>query len=210
MEDKDFEEESAEKLKKALASYDEKLWTGKYYRLWNDPDNNRKSDVCLGNQLMSEWCLRIVGEMGVLPEGKKDTALNTIKKLNMNATQYGLVNGVTPDGKRFDAGYSSTNDHGKHVFFGENFCAAMTFIYNDHYETGMEIVKRIYESVAIKSRSPWNQRCLLDAEDGLPVWGEDYYSNMVVWTLPAAHDNESIEYLVRKGGVVDKMLNSAD
>lgn len=209
MQDKDFEKECGEKLKNALESYDEKLWTGKYYRLWSDPDNDRKSDVCLGNQLMSEWCLRIVGVKGVLPEDKTNTALNTIAELNMNATQYGLVNGVTPDGKRFDAGYSANNDHGKHVFFGENMCAAMTFIYNGFHDTGMKIAKRIYESVAIKSCSPWNQRCLIDAETGLPVWGDDYYSNMVVWVLPAAYGKGSIEDLVKKDGLVDKMMVSA-
>lgn len=209
MQDDAFEKECSEKLTKALTAYDEKLWTGKYYRLWNDPDNNHVSEVCLGNQLMSEWCLLIVDEQGVLPPVKTTTALKTIADLNMKATQYGLVNGVTPDGKRFDAGYSSNNDHGKQVFFGENLCAAMTFMYHDFHETGVEIAKRIYEAVAIKSCSPWNQRCLISAETGLPIWGDDYYSNMVVWVLPAAYDKSGLEVLVQKDGLAEKMIRQA-
>lgn len=209
MQDDVFEKECGEKLKKALAAYDEKLWTGQYYRLWNDPEKDRLSDVCLGNQLMSEWCLRLVGEQGVLPPEQTKTALHSIADLNMNATQYGLVNGVTPDGKRFDAGYASEGDHGKHVFFGENLCAAMTFMYHDCFETGMEIAQRIYEAVAIKSCSPWNQRCLISAETGLPVWGDNYYSNMVVWALPAAYDKASLEDLVQENGLVAKMIRQA-
>jgi hypothetical protein len=127
----------------------------------------------------------------------------------MPVTGYGLVSGVTPDGKRFDAGYSSTNDHGKHVFFGENMCAAMTFMYRGRRDTGLEIARRIYKAVALTSCSPWNQRCLIDAETGMPVWGDDYYSNMVVWGLPAAWEGADLSAVCRPEGLVHRLIDAA-
>ena len=207
MEDAQFETECRSMMEKGLKAYNEKLWTGSYYRLWNDPENGCLSDVSLGNQLMGEWCLRVVGERSVLPVERIQMALDSIFKLNMEATGYGIINGVTPEGKRFDAGYTGENDHGKHIFFGESLCTAMTFMYNGHLETGMEIAKRLYEAVAIKSCSPWNQRCLVDGETGLPVWGDDYYSNMVIWAIPMAMEGIGIDSFTCPGGLVDRMIH---
>ena len=33
----------------------------------------------------------------------------------------------------------------------------------------------------------------LNGETGLPQWGDDYYSNLVMWTLPMALNGESVE-----------------
>jgi uncharacterized protein (DUF608 family) len=186
-------------LTRGQQAYQDKLWTGKYYRLWND--EKRRSDVSLGNQLMAQWCARVAGLPDVLPAASVESALETVKALNMAATAYGLVNGVTPDGQRYDSKAEATetvvsiaanNDHARQVFFGENMCAAMTFIYHGQRETGLEIARRLYEAVALKSCSPWNQRCLIDADSGLPVWGDDYYSNLAIWALPMALSGGSV------------------
>ena len=79
----------------------------------------------------------------------------------------------------------------------------MTFIYHGQHETGLEIAKRIYEAVALISRSPWKQYCMIDADSGLPVWGEDYYSNMVIWALPMACYDQSIAEFVQSELVRD-------
>ena len=34
----------------------------------------------------------------------------------------------------------------------------MNFIYNGQAETGLEIARRIYEAVALTSRTPWKQQ----------------------------------------------------
>ena len=33
---------------------------------------------------------------------------------------------------------------------------------------------------------------MIDAEIGLPVWGEHYYSNRVIWAVPMACANQNI------------------
>ena len=89
----------------------------------------------------------------------------------MKATSYGLINGVSPDGKPFDSKLGGSGDHAKNIFVGENLCAAMTFIYHGRRDTGLEISRRLYHAVAVKNRSPWNQRCLINGETGMPQWG---------------------------------------
>lgn len=209
MDDDDFAAECAERAKRGLAAYHDKLWTGEYYRLWNDPARGRRSDVSLGNQLMAEWCARVAGLPGILPEDKVRSALAAVERLNMAATAYGLVNGVTPEGARYDTGWPEGNDHGRHIFVGESLCAAMTFIYHRRDDVGLEIARRLYEAIALKSRSPWNQRCLISSETGLPVWGDDYYSNLVIWALPMALAHVGIGEFTADGGLVDRMIRAA-
>jgi hypothetical protein len=74
---------------------------------------------------------------------------------------------------------------------------------------GEAIAERIHEAVVIVSRSPWNQRCLFDAATGLPVWGDDYYSNMAVWALPMALSGVGIEEFCAEGQLVSQMLAAA-
>jgi uncharacterized protein (DUF608 family) len=209
MGDDEFAGECNTWLGRGLDAYNDLLWTGEYYRLWNDPPNGQKSDVSLGNQLMAQWCVKVLGLPDLLPEENVQLALATVSRLNMAATAYGLVNGVTPDGARFDAGWPQEGDHARHTFVGENLCAAETFVYHGHVDVGLEIARRIYEAIVLKTRSPWNQRCLISSETGLPVWGDDYYSNLVIWSLPMALAGENIAQFVQPGTLVDRMIRAA-
>ncbi len=204
MNDAEFAAECADRLERGKAAYQSQLWNGEYYRLWRDPANisgeGPDCDVSLGNQLMAQWCVKIAGLSDILPAGQVQSALGAVKRLNMGATKHGLVNGVNPDGTRYVSkpdperfpDILPNNDHSTQIFFGENMCGAMNFIYHGQAETGLEIARRIYEAVALTSRSPWKQHCLIDADSGLPVWGQDYYSNMVIWALPMACANQNI------------------
>ena len=204
MNDAEFAAECAGWLERGKAAYQDKLWNGEYYRLWQDPANTSGEgpdcDVSLGNQLMAQWCAKITGLDDILPADQVQSALGAVKRLNMGATKHGLVNGVNPDGARYVSkpdperfpDILPNNDHSTQVFVGENLCGAMNFIYHGQTETGLEIARRIYEAVALTSRTPWKQHCLIDADSGLPVWGEDYYSNMVIWALPMACANQNI------------------
>lgn len=187
-----FAAECTARLSKAKRTFEANLWNGSYYRLWSDKEKGDVSEVCLANQLMAVWCTRVAGLADPLPSGHIDTALNTIERLNMNATSYGLINGVTAEGRPFDTGLGQSGDHAMNIFFGENLCAAMTFIYQGRGDTGLEIARRLYEAVAIKNHSPWNQRCLLNGQTGMPAWGDDYYSDLVVWALPMGLAGQSV------------------
>jgi uncharacterized protein (DUF608 family) len=196
--DTDFARECSDRLARAQRAFEEKLWNGSYYRLWNDGAAQKVSEIVLANQLMAQWCVRIAGLPDLLPQERISSALDAIERLNMRATAYGLINGVTPDGKPFDTQLNPSGDFAKNMFVGENLCAAITFIYHNRRDVGLEIAHRLYEALAIKTRSPWNQRCLLNGETGLPQ-GDDYYSNLVIWALPMALAGESIGPFTEKG-----------
>ena len=160
------------------------------------------------NQLMAVWCTRVAGLQDALPAAHVNTALDTIERLNMKATSYGLINGVTPDGQPFDTKLDSAGDHASNIFFGENLCAAMTFLYHGRKDTGIEIARRLYDAVAIKNHSPWNQRCLLNGKTGLPQWGEDYYSDLVIWAFPMGLAGQSVGQFAQTG-LVKRMISAA-
>jgi uncharacterized protein (DUF608 family) len=206
--DANFAAECADRLRRAQRAFEQNLWNGSYYRLWNDRQADKANEICLANQLMAQWCVRVMGLQDVMSAAHINSALDTIERLNMKATSYGLINGVTPDGKPFDTKLLPSDDHAKNIFVGENLCAAMTFIYHGRRDTGLEIARRLYDAMAVKNRSPWNQRCLLNGETGLPQWGEDYYSNLVIWALPMALAGESVGPFTRTG-LVKNMMRAA-
>ena len=186
------------------SAFEEKLWNGRYYRLYNDPEGGRSSEVCLANQLMGEWCTRTVGLDGVFPAEHVTSVLDAVEALNVKATECGVVNGCLPDGKRDTSGKT----HSSEIFVGESICAAMTMIYAGRVKTGLEIVRRIYESISLRHRTPWNQHCLISAEDGGPTWGSDYYSNLAIWALPMALKGETIQAYSSTGGLIDRILQA--
>jgi uncharacterized protein (DUF608 family) len=206
--DASFAAECKNRLNKAQAAFEANLWNGSYYRLWSDKESGAVSEVCLANQLMAVWCTRIAGLQDALPAAHINSALGTIERLNMKATSYGLINGVTPDGQPFDTKLDSAGDHASNIFFGENLCAAMTFLYHGRKATGLEIARRLYDAVAIKNHSPWNQRCLLNGKTGLPQWGEDYYSDLVIWAFPMGLAGQSVGEFVQNG-LVKSMIDAA-
>ncbi len=209
--DKEALSQWKEWLKNGEKSYEDKLWNGEYYRLYNDPDKDQLSETCLGNQLMGVWCTNILGLKTPLPEERIKKALSSIKKLNLRATKHGLVNGVRPDGSRDDTGYGyGENDHGQGIFVGENLCSAMTFMYCGQAKVGMEITRRLYEAIAVLHRTPWNQHCLISAGDGHPIWGQDYYSDMAFWAVPMARKGLNITSLIAEGGLVDRILKAGE
>jgi len=67
----------------------------------------------------------------------------------------------------------------------------------------------MYDAIALKTRSPWNQRCLISADTGLPLWGDDYYSNLVIWSVPMALAGQTVAEFVAPGGLVDRMISAA-
>lgn len=206
--DRRFAADCTDRLSKAKSAFEANLWNGAYYRLWNDREQKKVSEVCLANQLMAVWCTRTAGLQDPLPAAHVNSALDSINKLNMEATSYGLINGVTSEGKPFDTGLGHSGDHAKNIFFGENLCAAMTFLYYGRRDSGLLIAERLYSAVAIKNNSPWNQRCLLNGETGMPQWGEDYYSNLVIWALPMALTGQPLDKFV-KASLIEQMINSA-
>jgi non-lysosomal glucosylceramidase len=199
MDDVSFAKDCQVWFNRGSEAFDAKLWNGKYYRLYNDTQNGKSSEVCLANQLMGQWCSQIVGISDLLPKDRIRSALDSIGALNFRATECGIVNGCLSNGKRDLSG----GTHSSEIFVGESLCVAMTMLYSNRKRQGLEIAKRIYESIALRHKTPWNQYCLIGAEKGQPVWGSDYYSDMAIWALPMAILGQDIAEFSKPGGFLD-------
>lgn len=207
--DREFSVECTQRLAKAQQAFEQRLWNGSYYDLWNNKDAGTSNATCLANQLLGEWCSRVAGLGGVLPAGHVAKALETVERLNMAATSYGLINGVSSDGRPYDTKFRPALDFGINIFFCENLCAAMTFMYHGKKDVGLEIARRLYRTAAIKTRAPWNQSHILHGDSGMPIWGEDFYSNLIIWALPMALEGLSVKEF-GGSGLAKNMLSAAD
>jgi uncharacterized protein (DUF608 family) len=180
--DTPFVGECGRLFEKASRSLDEKLWNGRYYRLYNDPATGELSETCLGNQLVGQWFAYSAGLGGIFPKEKIQSSLKSVAELNAPISPYGLVNGVRPDGTPDTTG----KDHSSSITIGETFCYAATCLYAGGPETGMEMAKGLYENVALRLRTPWNTTWNIDGKTGELGWGPEYYSNMCLWDLYGA------------------------
>jgi hypothetical protein len=81
----------------------------------------------------------------------------------------------------------------------EIMCLAMTLAYEGQNEKGLELARRIFEAHVLDHCTPWDQYYLLDTHDGSPVWGNDYYSNLITWAFPASLAGQSIREYCAEG-----------
>ncbi|MCL4544437.1 MAG: GH116 family glycosyl hydrolase [Chloroflexi bacterium] len=205
------EEEQAAELRAEFARgadrFKQLLWNGRSYRLWADPANGRQSDVSLANQLMAEWCARVLGVPSPLPPEHARSAMEHVLALNARDDHAAIVNGVEPDGSPHVSRHDvDPNDHAAQCFVGENLCAAMTMAYLGRQEAALTVAEHIYRSIAERHRTPWNWYCLIGGADGRPIWGLDYYSDMVIWALPMALAGQDITTFSTQGGLIDRLL----
>jgi len=177
MGDEKFSAECRAWFDKGRENYERKLWNGTYYRLYNEPETGKISEVCLCNQLMGQLYAYLLGLSDMFPREHIVSALRAIFRLNVKATKFGAVSGVRPDGTPEPGPHSET------VIFGEVMNYAATCLYVGLRDEGLEAAKRAYENIVHYQKSPWNVYFSYDRETGEPVWGSNYYSNMCVWHL---------------------------
>lgn len=177
MGDEKFSAECRAWFDKGRENYEHKLWNGTYCRLYNEPETGKISEVCLCNQLMGQLYAYLLGLGDMFPREHIVSALRAIFRLNVKATKFGAVSGVSPDGTPEPGPHSET------VIFGEVMNYAATCLYVGLRDEGLGAAKRAYENIVYYQKSPWNIYFSYDRETGEPVWGSNYYSNMCVWHL---------------------------
>ena len=180
---------------RGAAAYNEKLWTGEYYRLYSGTEGHDASDTSLTNALCGQWFAYAAGLGELVPRERIDSVVSTVLRLNAKATAHGAVNGVKPDGTVDE----SFKDHSAVITIGEvwNFCAMAAFA--GHSADALALFDVSYGGVALNHRTPWNIPWSLDRDTGAIKWGIHYYSNPCVWTLLQALDPEVYAGLGRAG-----------
>jgi uncharacterized protein (DUF608 family) len=187
------------------AALEKHLWNGKYYLNYFEPHTNETSDLVFSYQLDGQWFARFHGTADVFPADHVATTLETIKACNVPLSETGVVNYATPDGKPAPVGGYGTYSY----FPPELLMLAMLYMYNGQQEFGLELARRCWENITCTQRLTWNQPNLLrgDVDTGERVYGNDYYQNMMLWSLPAAVAGKDLgAYAADPDGLVCRIM----
>jgi non-lysosomal glucosylceramidase len=86
-------------LERGMPSFEERLWTGAYYRY--DAGSSPSSDSVMADQLVGQWWADATGLDALVPADHVRTALGTVYANNVQGFgdgRMGAVNGTRPDG----------------------------------------------------------------------------------------------------------------
>ncbi|MCY3020375.1 MAG: GH116 family glycosyl hydrolase [Planctomycetota bacterium] len=155
-------------LKKGAASFERKLWNGRYYSLW--VHGKERDECCMSDQIDGEWFTQLIGLGHCLPRERVRAALRAIVKHNFS-TEAGLINASYPPGAK-----PRMSTHGNLQATApwtgiEYAIASMLFDFGMPAE-GAAVVKNIHERYLRAGRF-WNHvEC-----------GDHYYRAMSSWAV---------------------------
>ena len=86
---------------------------------------------------------------------------------------------------------------------------AMTYMYYGEQDLGLEVARRTMHTLIIENRCSWDSSLVIRSDTGERLWGNDYYQNLMLWSLPAALDGGDLTEPCRPGGLVDRILKAA-
>lgn len=122
-----------------------KVWDGKNYLLFHEAAINKKSDTILANQLAGQWCSRLHGLPGAVPETRVSHRHCVLRRATCApATANGALNSLRPDG----SSDHSAPPHSDGIFTGECLCLAATRIYEGRRLAGEEVAPRIMSQLS--------------------------------------------------------------
>jgi uncharacterized protein (DUF608 family) len=207
-----FAKQCAQWIEAAREAMEKRLWTGSYYLNFWEPETGRKSEVVFGYQLDGEWIANHHGLPGTLPPERVRAALDTIKRCNIALSRHGAVNYANPDGTPIDPARPGAWDYGQFSYFPpEALMLAMTYIYNGERESGIELARKVWHNLVCQQGYTWDLPNIMrgDVDTGERTFGNDYYQDLMLWSLPAALAGEELSAPVRPGGLVHRILCAA-
>jgi uncharacterized protein (DUF608 family) len=198
-------------LAKGQKAYDQKLWTGDYYRTYSDTATGRRNDACFAAQLSSVWCTRVLGLEDPLPADRIEKSLDSIARLNLPASPYGMVDAVLADGRVcVEGGPGGDRIWSRDIFIQCNATAAMVFLYHGRRQEGLQAARTMLDTIFRGPYAmPWSQPCGLSSVTGGTCHGHDYYDHMVVWSYPLALAGQDIRGVCAPNGLVARILEAA-
>ena len=142
----------------------------------------------------------------VMPEAHVCTTLDTIKRCNVALSATGAVNYANADGSPAEVGGYGTYSY----FPPELLMLAMTFIYRGERDDGLWLAQRCWENIVCKQRLTWDQPNFFRGglDTGERDFGNDYYQNMMLWSLPAAIQGQPLHGPCAPGNLVDRIIQA--
>jgi uncharacterized protein (DUF608 family) len=194
-------------LRAGAQAMEQKLWTGSYYLNYWEPETGRKSDLVFGYQLDGQWITDHHGLPGALPVARVRTTLETIKRCNVAVTKYGAANYANPDGTP-----APIKGYGTYSYFPpEALMLAMNYLYAGQREFGLELARKVWHNLVCLQGYTWDLPNIMrgDADTGERTYGNDYYQDLMLWSLPAAIAGKDFGAPMQPGGLVARLLKAA-
>lgn len=208
--DEEYAAQCAKWREQGSKEMEQKLWDGKYYLAYYEPESGKKSDLVFGYQLDGDWMCFYHGLPAVFPKERAKITLTTIKNTCMAIAPYGAANFANPDGTVADSEKFMAQgwglDYGSYGYFPpEVWMLAATYLYQHEHETGMKLAESCMHGI-VKYGYTWTQPNIVNGSTGKRVYGSDYYQNMILWSLPAAIEQKDLGQASAPGSLVDRVI----
>lgn len=206
--DEEFARQCGGWIQAGAEAMERRLWDPRgYYLNFFEPETGKRSELVFGYQLDGEWITDHHGLPSALPEERVKTALETIRRCNVAVTRYGAVNYANPDGTVANPG-----GYGSYSYFPpEALMLAMNFMYEGEKEFGMELARKVWHNIVCRQGYTWDLPNIMrgDVDTGERTFGNDYYQDLMLWSLPAAWAGQTVEAPTQPGGLVDRIIKAA-
>lgn len=183
--DAQAEAKYAEVWKRAGASFQEKLWNGKYFRLYNDDpptavekaaggvgEHDPVDEGCMTDQLIGQWCNHLTGLGDLVGRAQRLSAYRAILEGSFDP-QYGLRNCHWPgDGWLHDVHPEWWVDQANTCWSGVELAFAAALLYDGLPRQALRLVENVdrrYRALGL----------YFDHQE----WGGHYYRPMAAWGL---------------------------
>jgi len=146
-------------LQEGKASYEARLWNGRYYNYDTGSDYR---DSIMADQLAGQWYADVCGLAPIAPEEHIVSALRTVYEYNVRqfaGGQMGAVNGMRPDGSVVHSG-----DQSAEVWTGTTYALAAAMLQRglaeEAWQTAWGVYHVTYEAKGLWFRTPeaWDER----------------------------------------------------
>ncbi|MDX1994720.1 MAG: GH116 family glycosyl hydrolase [bacterium] len=174
LEDRKAAARYAQLLEQARLQHDRKLWTGRYYRLYNDRDGKTGliDEGCLTDQLIGDWCNRLTGVQPLIEPDRIRSILETIYHYSFEA-DLGIRNCSWPgDAYLHDVPSDCWWDQANTVWTGSNFAFASHLLYEGRVEQAESVILTI-------DRFYRRNGLYFDHQE----WGGHYFRSLSAWAV---------------------------
>jgi uncharacterized protein (DUF608 family) len=200
-------------IKAGSEAMEKRLWDPQgYYLNYFEPVSGRKSPFVFGYQMDGEWITDHHGLPSALSAQRVKTVLETIKRCNIKLSSSGAVNYANPDASPYKPSQPGGWDYGTYSYFPpEVLMLAMNYMYEGQREFGLELARKVWHNMICVHGYTWDMTNIMrgDVDTGERTYGNDYYQDMMLWSLPAAIEGKDFAAPARPGRLVDRVIRAS-
>jgi hypothetical protein len=88
---------------------------------------------------------------------------------------------------------------------------SMNYMYEGQQQFGLDLARKVWHNLVCVQGYTWDMPNIMrgDVDTGERTFGNDYYQDMMVWSLPAALAGQNVSGRVQSAGLVDRILKAA-